>query len=222
MATETTGLGSNLTIGGTLTCAGVTNSGSTTLTGNQTVAGNITTARGVSSGTALKVGGAASVATAASTEISNTATETPFSLVYNMPANMLTAGTIVRVRYQGIATATHTTDTLTIKLVIGGTTTNATGTALITTAAVDVADNNIFTGEVSLVCRTAGASGTMVAVGSYTDPGSAGGTVKSAYLASTTVDTTAALPIKVTATWSAADTGNSCRLDILNVEVLGG
>ena len=190
--------------------------------GTATGFSKVTTDRGVQGGTALAIGGLAYQNTAASTAISNTATETAFSTVYNTPANSLTAGTVVRIRFHGIATSTNSTDTLTIKLKIGGSTTNTTGTAVITTSAVDVANNDIFTGYAELVIRTDGASGTMVACGLYSDPGAQGSTCKAFSLASTAIDTTVAQPIKVTATWSAASASDSCRLDILSIQILGG
>jgi hypothetical protein len=118
----------------------------------------LTTTDGVSSGTARVVGGRAYTNTAASTAITNTNTEALFDTQYSLPANTLKAGTLVKIRYQGIATATNSTDTLTIKLYIGG----LAGTALISHAATDVANNDVFSGEISLICRTAGASGTIV------------------------------------------------------------
>lgn len=155
--------------------------------------------------------------TAASTAITNTATETAFSLVPSIPANSLHAGSVIRVRYQGIATATNGTDTLTIKLYLGTTS----GTALIAEAATDVANNDVFTGEYELIVRTIGASGTVVGVGTYKSIPAAEGTmtVKDDILASTTLDTTAAVTFTASAKWSAASASNSCRLDIMRVFV---
>jgi hypothetical protein len=39
-------------------------------------------------------------------------------------------------------------------------------------------------------------------------------------LASTAIDTTVAQVVNVTATWSVANAGNSCRLDVMVVELL--
>ena len=153
---------------------------------------------------------------AASAAVTNDTAETLFDKNYSIPANTLKAGTVLKIRYQGIATATHTTDTLAIKLYIGG----LSGTALISHAATDVADNNVFQGEYTLIIRTAGASGTMVGCGTYKSVPAAEGTMttKDDILASTTIDTTVAQVIGVSATWSVADTGNSVRLDVLTVE----
>jgi len=155
--------------------------------------------------------------TAASTAVTNTVTETLFDQFCTIPAKHLQPGQLIKIRYQGIATATNSTDTLTIKLYIGG----LTGTALISHAATDVANNDVFQGEYELIIRTIGSSGTMVGVGSYKSVPAAEGTmtIKDDILASTTIDTTTSKVIGVSATWSVANAGNSCRLDFLKVEL---
>lgn len=155
--------------------------------------------------------------TAASTAVTNTTTETLFDQFCTIPAKHLQPGQLIKIRYQGIATATNSTDTLTIKLYIGG----LTGTALISHAATDVANNDVFQGEYELIIRTIGASGTMVGVGTYKSVPAAEGTmtIKDDILASTTIDTTTSKVIGVSAQWSVANAGNSCRLDFLRVEL---
>lgn len=158
-------------------------------------------------------------AVAASSAISNTTTETMFSNFITLPANSLVAGSLLRIRYQGIATATNSTDTLAVKLYLATATTAGaiTGTTLISHAATDVANNDVFAGEYELAIRTAGSSGTMVGVGTYKSVPAAEGTAtyKDDILASTAVDTTAALYIGVSAQWSNASASNSARLDFL-------
>lgn len=150
-------------------------------------------------------------AVAASAAVTNTTTETAFDKSYTIPANTLKAGDVIKIRAQVIATATNSTDTLTIKAKAGS-------TVLAATAAVDVADNDIAVIDIYVVFRTVGASGTMVAFG-FVSLGVAGtATARPVSLASTSVDTTAAIALTVTATWSVADAGNSCRLDGLHVE----
>ena len=158
------------------------------------------------------------VSTAASTAVTNTTTETLFDTSYTLPANMLKAGSIIHVRYQGIATATNSTDTLRARLFVGG----LTGTVLQTCGATDVANNNIFAGEFYLAVRTIGATGTFVGWGSNTATLAASGTATMVVgsVASTTIDTTATQVIGVGATWSVANAGNSCRLDYLTVKML--
>lgn len=159
------------------------------------------------------------VNTAASTAISNTASETAFDASYTIPANSLRAGDVIKVRYQGIATATNSTDTLLVRLRIGG----LSGTALLVGTATDVANNNVFGGEFTLIVRTVGSSGTVVGVGTHVEAPAASGTASQAtmeILGSTTLDTTADQAVVVTATWSVANAGNSCRLDVMLVEHL--
>lgn len=158
------------------------------------------------------------VNTAASTAISATSSETAFDTSYTIPANSLRAGSVIKVRYQGIATATNSTDTLTIKLYIGG----IAGTAVLTGTATDVANNNIFAGEAMIVIRTIGSSGTLVAVGTHTDVPAASGTATHGICeitASTAIDTTTSKAVVASATWSSTNAGNSCRMDIFSVEV---
>ena len=155
--------------------------------------------------------------TAASTAISNTNTETVFDTNYTVPANFLRAGSVLKVRYQGIATSTNSTDTLLIKLYIGGTS----GTAILVGTATDVANNNIFAGEATIIIRTIGAAGTLVAVGTHTDVPAASGTASHAITeitASTAIDTTSTKLITASATWSVASSSNSCRMDVFTVE----
>lgn len=152
--------------------------------------------------------------TAASSAVTNTVTATAFDLSYTVAANTLKAGDVLRIKFQGIATATHSTDTLAIELKIGSVT-------VLSLAAVDVADNDIFEGAMDVVVRTVGASGTIVAHGVAPVIGAAGtATGRSRYLASSTLDTTADEAVTVVATWSVASASNSCRLDVLTVELV--
>lgn len=155
---------------------------------------------------------------AASTAITNTATETEFDAAYTLPANILKPGSLLRIRYQGIQTAQNSTNTLGLKLYIGG----KAGTALQTISAAQGAANNIFAGEYYLAVRTIGASGTFVGWGAYTATPAASGTATMVVgiSASTAIDTTAAQKIAVAATWSVANAGNSVRLDYLALEML--
>jgi hypothetical protein len=163
-------------------------------------------------------GGLAYLNTAASTAISNTTAETAFDTLYSIPAGTLVPGALVKVKYQGIATSTNGTDTLLIRLRIGG----VAGTALLVETATDVANNDIFAGEFELAIRTAGASGTCVGYGTHTNVPAASGTAVhdvTEILASTAIDTTVAQVVNATATWSVASASNSCRMDFFRVEI---
>lgn len=155
---------------------------------------------------------------AASTAVTNTTSETAFDKKITVPKNTLHAGSVVRIKFQGIATSTNSTDTLQIKLYIGGTG----GTALLTGTATDVADNNIFAGQFDIIIRTNGSSGTFVGFGSHTKVPAASNTATLvvATIGSTTIDTTADQDVVVSATWGAQSASDSCRLDFLTVEIV--
>jgi len=154
------------------------------------------------------------VATAASAAVTNSTTETNFdNSTLTIPASSLNAGDIIRVRAQGTATATNSTDTLTVKLKLGS-------TVIVTTGAVDAANGDIFYVEADIVVRTSGSSGTLVATGMVANGVAGTVTAKPFLLASTAVDTTAALTLAVSAQWSVASASDSCRLDVCNVEIL--
>lgn len=152
-------------------------------------------------------------ATAASTAISDTVTATKFSNSYTFAANTLQAGDVIRVVAESIATATNSTDTLTLELMIGSTVVASTG-------AINVADNDTFTFMSDIVIRTIGASGTLVAT-TIVNTATANATFKSVILGSTAVDTTATQQVAVRATWSVASSANSARLDVLDISKVG-
>lgn len=211
-------LDGNVDINGTLAVDGaVTLTGAVTAPGGFDSTGRLTTTDGVASGTAKVVGGRSYSMTAAGTAHTNSTTETVLGS-FSIPANTIKAGTVVKIRYQGIASTTTGATTLTVVLKIGPTT--LTGQAIITHSATDAADNDIFTGYAELVGRAApAASAACVVVTQYNAIGAAGGALLAGFLGSTNFATNGALLVEVTADWSAAD-ANSCRLDILNVEIL--
>lgn len=158
--------------------------------------------------------GEISAAVAASAAITATLAETVFSTgTFAIAANSLAVGDVLRVRLQGIATATNSTDTLNAKLKIGSVEVAATG-------AINATNDDIFYMDVDIVVRTIGAGGTIVAAGVVGIGVEGTVTAKPLKKASATLDTTAASDITVTGTWSTADAGNSCRLDVLNVQKL--
>lgn len=155
---------------------------------------------------------------AASAAISNTTAETAFDASYSIPAGNLRPGSLIKVRYQGIVTAQNATDTLLVRLRIGG----VAGTALLTGTATDAAVSDVFAGEWTGIIRTIGASGTIVGYGTHVDVPEVSGTAVhdvTEILASTAIDTTVAQVLNATATWSVASASNSCRLDLMVVEI---
>lgn len=202
-------------------CALGLSAGTQTIDGSKNFTGAVTTTRGIASGTANKVGGLASVQTTASTAITANNTETTFDNgVYNMPANTIGLGTVVKIRFQGTVVSSTGSETVTVKLVIGGTTTDVNGTALLTSPAPDATNGDIFAGEFVLIGRAAaGAAAACVGFGWVANgvPGTA--TALPKFLATTNLATNGALPIKVTCTNSSS--GESCRLDVFVVEICG-
>lgn len=151
---------------------------------------------------------------AAGTAVSNTTTETGLFTTYSIPAGVLRAGSVIRFRWQGIATSTNSTDTLQIKAYINS-------TAVATGTATDVANNDMFDGECTAVLRTVGSSGTFVATALHSKVPAASNTATRVcqLTASTAIDTTAAVTITVKATWSVASASNSVRGDMLVIEI---
>jgi hypothetical protein len=177
--------------------------------------GRITTTDGVASGTAGVVGRLLYANTAASTAVASTSAETAYSTSYTMPADTLKAGSVVKIRYQGVATTAVGSDTMVGKLLIGG----VGGTALVTTAATTIVNAHTFTGESTLICRTAGTTGTFVAISTFKVNSAEGTmTVKDDITASTTINTTAAQVIAVSVTYNTTN-ANSSRIDVMTVEI---
>lgn len=180
------------------------------------IARSLTVSDGVSGGTARRVGGVAYRAVAASTAITGTTeTEANFSEKYTIPAFSLAGGSVIRVRAQGIHTATTGAETHDILLKLGSTT-------VASKLTIDPADNDIFYLEAIIQIRTSGSSGTFVAAGTIAT-GATGSAAPAAFFkASTAVDTTAALDVAIAIDRQAAATdADSARLDLFVVEVIG-
>jgi hypothetical protein len=150
---------------------------------------------------------------AASTAITATP-ETAFSNgVVNFAANTLLAGDVIRICAQGTPSAIGGADTLVIKLKNG---TNV----LLNTGAVVVAAGDIFFLQGDLVIRDIGGTGHAVFAGMMALGVPATVTAKPKFLASMTVNTQAVNDITVSATWNQNTSGNTCRLDVFNVQHL--
>lgn len=147
-----------------------------------------------------------------SNAVTATTAETDFNTKYSVPANSLIVGDVIRIKGQVLATATNSTDTLLINVYIGT-------HVIVAVGALDVANNDIATFDITLTVRTIGASGTFVAEGFSSIGPPASATVKAFNLLSTALDTTAAEVIKATATWSTNNAGNSCLLKEMVVDL---
>jgi hypothetical protein len=150
--------------------------------------------------------------TVASTPITNTAVETAFDQFYTIPAKRLRAGDVIRVRAQGVALSTNANDTLDIRLQIGSQQVLATGP-------VDVSNDDIFLVDAEVIIRATGSPGTLVGTG-WTALGPLATTAKARSLGGGFINTALARDVTITATWSAASSNNSVRLDVLTVEIL--
>lgn len=170
----------------------------------------------IDGGTTWKAkGGVLYASTAASTAITGaTETETVFDTNYTLPADSCAAGTVYRIRGQGIHTATTGAETHSILVKFGSVT-------LVTKATIDPANNEIFHFECLVVIRTIGASGTLVGSGTLGVGASGTGTTAINYLGSTAIDTTVANLIGafIDRQTTATD-GDSARLDVLVIEML--
>ena len=117
-----------------------------------------------------------------------------------IPAGRLNAGSIIHLQSAGFVLDNNGSDTLTPVL-------NLNSTALLTGAALDVADNDVLRLESWIQIRTIGAAGTFVACSNLqTDAG--GTTILSAVKTSTAVDTTADITLALNVDWSAANADN--------------
>lgn len=166
-----------------------------------------------------------SAATASSTAITNTATETAFSVSIPIPANRLLAvGAVLKIRAKARVTVGNANDTLQLKCRLD----SAAGVVLGQTPAVDVtnAGGDLAVLDLAATLRTTGASGTLVCDGfGGISPGQAvatGGNVQTTGTAGTVaIDTTVAHTLVITATWSAASASNSVVLEDLLATLLG-
>jgi hypothetical protein len=175
--------------------------------------GRVTTTDGVASGSARVVGG--QVQAAAGIAVHDSSTELA-SASYTIPANTIKAGTTIKVKGHIISPTTVGTDTLTFKVYLGVTT--LAGTALITSAATDVANGNQGCFEFTLFgTATPGATASVLGVGTYTEM--AGTAPKSAFLTPTNFATNGALLLECSLKWSTTN-ANTASVDWMQVEIV--
>lgn len=153
--------------------------------------------------------------TATSGNVTNTTTETAFDKTVSIPGNLLSAGAVLKIFAKVNVTSGNSTDTLQLKLKFGS-------QVIATTPAVDVTNGGGDLGVLQAVVtiRSIGSSGVATAGGSsgLGVPGTA--TLRVDGVAGTfTLDTTAAITVSVTATWSAASSSDICALEGLVVSM---
>jgi hypothetical protein len=132
-----------------------------------------------------------------------------------IPANTLGAGDVVRFSAHVEIPTTVSTDTLRLRVRVGG----LTGTAIYDTTAIDVANNDYATINGQLTFRTVGAAGTAKAVvNARLLMGATDAATATQTTAVSSIDTTSALTVVVTAVWS-TQSANVAKLTQLNATV---
>jgi len=130
------------------------------------------------------------------------------------PAGFWQAGKVVKARALVTVGSSNSTDTLTVVARFGAAA--LTGTAIGTTSALDVADNDLVVADIELECRSAGTAGVIVATVLLSED--AAGTAAGAHgQVISSVDTTAATYVSITGDWSVASASNQCTAQGLNV-----
>jgi hypothetical protein len=134
---------------------------------------------------------------------------------YEFPRGFWQAGKVVRGRALVRTTSSNATDTLTVYLRFGAVA--LTGTAVVTTGAVDQANGDGCVIDFEFVCRDADDSSEIVATAYAPDPDADGIAVKSYFELLTGVDTEASTYLAVTADWSVAHADNDVYLESLTI-----
>lgn len=134
---------------------------------------------------------------------------------YTIKANTLHAGKIIRVEFMARVTDNNSTDTVVIKVRIGATT--LTGTAVITTTAVDSEDGDMCTGWLHIVSRGHGTSESLVCFGAANDADATGQAARHFAAIVGSINTKADLLVEVTADWSVAHAENDVQIEAFNV-----
>lgn len=143
--------------------------------------------------------------------ITNLTAETDFDVTATLP--VLKAGDVVKIRARGICPATHSTDTLAIKLYIGN-------LLLATIDATNVTNGDEFVIDADVFVLSTAAIQAITKVSTLASPDS--WTFTEVGIASSALDSSVATLVKASATWSVADVGNTVKLTQLVVELKRG
>lgn len=137
--------------------------------------------------------------------VASTSSETAFASTYDIPANTLQEGTVVRVRGHGVfSTDAGAAPNLTVRVEVDGQTVLTSGARTLATGN----SNDGWALDALLVAHSIGATGALEAQGVL----EMDGTEPLENTSTFTVDTTQALSITVTVEWSAADADNTITL----------
>lgn len=125
------------------------------------------------------------------------------------PANFWSPGKVVAYRAAANVNDSNSTDTLTMALRFGDSSTVTSNDALAASNAVDVADNDKAMVDMTLVCRDVGdGTYTVVAMGVISDPDASDILVNHAAAVATAFDPADATYLDYTADWSVAHADN--------------
>tara|TARA_R110001592_G_C12823655_1_gene719221 strand:- start:41 stop:646 length:606 start_codon:yes stop_codon:yes gene_type:complete len=174
---------------------------------------------GRGSGEKMHVGGQAKATVADGTSHENTVTEGSLDRLA-IPANTLVAGSTLRIWASGIVEDNNSTDTLTVLIRLGTSATVGSNEAVFTSTAVDSADADVYALHGVIQIRTAGSSGTAVAMFSFQDPDAAATTPAWQVKASFAVDTTSKLHLDFAADWSVAHEDNETNSTMFVVDIV--
>lgn len=175
-------------------------------------------------GTAMSIGGAIFTQTADAT-VTNSVAET--SIIgtgvgtTTLPANFFVAGKTIRLRIGGIySTPALATPSIVIKVKYG-----ATVLATVTTSSLLSGATNLeFDGEISITCRSTGATGTVMAHGDIEYSTGLAGTISVDPLnnagATTTINTTTSNALDCTVAWDTATATRIVKSTVTTIEVL--
>jgi hypothetical protein len=133
------------------------------------------------------------------------------------PIGALQAGKVIKFEALTRTTDSNSTDTLTVRVRLGPTT--LTGTAILETAAVDQADNDVCRIEGTLVVRDVDGASVIECFGTYNDPDAVGTAVKvwSSKITALDLDPQVAVLLEITGQWSASHADNDVAIVALNV-----
>lgn len=145
-----------------------------------------------------------STATAAGTTHTNSTDEAVLAS-YTCPANFWQTGKSLHLRGYLRCISTNASNTLTVRVRVGATT--LTGTAIATSGAIDVADDDVTVYDIWLTCRDADSSGTLAASVTMNNPDAATSTIGYGTEVAS-LDFTAALLVEVTGDWNVAHADN--------------
>jgi len=153
--------------------------------------------------------------------IGNTTTETTIMNgsvgTLTLPANFFIVGKTIRIRMRGIVSNTGTPN-FTVKTKLGSTVVASTG---LVTMSKNIT-NKYFDCEITITCRTTGASGTIMGAGKF-EHDATGNLAETYGMVSTSavvVNTTASQTINITFEWGTANVANTITSQVGVVEII--